>query len=73
LHCAGEYQDRRTLSKVKCSKTIWIVATNALDKEIISFCDRNEDIMTGEEATKEMLGKQLSRELKKAFLDRFGV
>jgi hypothetical protein len=49
------------------------VATNALDKEIISFSDRNEDIMTGEEATKELLGRQLSRELKKAFLDRFGV
>lgn len=49
------------------------MATNALDKEIISFCDRNEDIIIGEQATKEMLGKQLSRELKKGFLDRFGV
>lgn len=37
------------------------------------FCDRNEEIIRGDEVTKEMLAKQLSRELKKAFLDKFGV
>lgn len=69
----GEYQDRRDRSKVNCSKTIWILATNALDEKIKTFCDRNEDIIRGEETTKEMLARQLSRELKKGFLDKFGA
>jgi hypothetical protein len=69
----GEYQDRRDRSKVNCSKTIWILATNALDEKIKMFCDRNEEMITGEEAMKEMLAKQLSRELKKGFLEKFGV
>jgi len=69
----GEYQDRRTLTKVNCSKTIWILATNALDEKINTFCDRNEEIITGEEPAKELLAKRLSKELKKGFLARFGA
>ncbi|KAF2797999.1 P-loop containing nucleoside triphosphate hydrolase protein [Melanomma pulvis-pyrius CBS 109.77] len=69
----GEYQDRRKVAKINCSKTIWILATNALDAEIVSFCDRNEDIIIGDELVKEELGKQLSKELKKGFISHFGV
>jgi hypothetical protein len=58
---------------VNCSKTIWILATNALDEKISNFCDQNEGIITSDEAGKEQLTKQLSKELKKGFLSRFGV
>ncbi|KAK4889331.1 hypothetical protein LTR27_011868 [Elasticomyces elasticus] len=33
----GEYQDRRSLDKIDCSKTIWILATNAHDAIIKDF------------------------------------
>ncbi|KAF2710054.1 P-loop containing nucleoside triphosphate hydrolase protein [Pleomassaria siparia CBS 279.74] len=69
----GEYQDRRDLRRINCTKTIWILATNALDEQIISFCDRYEDIIVGDESTKQKLGRTLSKELKQAFLQRFGA
>ncbi|KAI0196354.1 P-loop containing nucleoside triphosphate hydrolase protein [Astrocystis sublimbata] len=41
----GEYIDRRRSSKVNCSQTIWILATNAFDYEIHSFCVRNKELL----------------------------
>jgi len=59
---------------VDCSKTIWIIATNAVDDKIHSFCDLHTDIITSDdESRKEQLARQLSRGLKKEFLSHFGV
>ncbi|KAJ9158282.1 ATPase, aaa-2 [Coniochaeta hoffmannii] len=41
----GEYQDRRSLATIDCSRTIWILATNALDDTIIQFCGANPAIL----------------------------
>ncbi|KAI0425685.1 P-loop containing nucleoside triphosphate hydrolase protein [Xylaria sp. FL1042] len=69
----GEYEDRRNRSKVDCSKTIWILATNKLDPTIKSFSARNPDILGEDETTKQKLGKQLSRELREEFIEEFGA
>ena len=38
LTCIGTYHDRRNTSrKIECSQTIWIMATNLVDSEIIEF------------------------------------
>ncbi|KAI1137349.1 P-loop containing nucleoside triphosphate hydrolase protein [Hypoxylon sp. FL0543] len=67
----GEYQDRRHLTTVDCSKTIWILATNALDDTINGFCEHNKDIYSHDEAAREKEAKRLSKLLKDAFLARF--
>ncbi|KAI1414197.1 P-loop containing nucleoside triphosphate hydrolase protein [Hypoxylon sp. FL1857] len=69
----GEYQDRRHLTTVDCSKTIWILATNALDDTINSFCEDNKEIHSQNETIKEKEAKRLSKELKDAFLARFNA
>lgn len=69
----GEYQDRRDGSKVNCSKTIWILATNALDPLIKDFCSHHPDILGDDEAKKQKVAKELSKELKQGFLAQFGV
>ncbi|KAK0629585.1 P-loop containing nucleoside triphosphate hydrolase protein [Bombardia bombarda] len=42
---SGEYQDRRDLRTVDFSKSIWILATNAFDQTIHSFCKRHETVL----------------------------
>lgn len=71
----GEYQDRRTLMNVNCSRTIWILATNALDETILKFCDEHPAILhsDGNDATAKRLSRKLSTALRGAFLDRFGA
>lgn len=72
----GEYQDRRNLQKVDCSKTIWILATNALDQRIKDFCKLNEAVLYNEDADEEnrqRLMKGLAKTLKSDFLAKFGV
>lgn len=71
----GEYQDRRDSAKIDCSKTIWILATNALDQKILDFCDVNRGIIFSDEEQdkKAALMKGLSKELKEEFLSRFQV
>ena len=69
----GEYQDRRDLSKVDCSNTIWILATNALDDTIKDFCQRNPDIFSKEGTEREVLAKDLSKTMRTIFLRKFGV
>src|ERR1700748_749737 len=52
----GEYHDRRTLKTINCSKTIWIMATNAMDEDIMQFCKKNEGIFDQDDPfKKEML------------------
>ncbi len=37
--------DRRNSSKVNCLQTIWILATNAFDREIHAFCVLNKELL----------------------------
>jgi len=71
----GEYQDRRNLQKIDCSKTIWILATNALDDKIRNFCQVNGSMIWDEEDENKQtrLIKTLTKELKEDFLKIFQV
>lgn len=70
----GEYQDRRNLKMVNCAKTIWILATNALDKTIMSFCNRNQAILQEDNPTKrENLLEELTTAMKEEFISVFKV
>lgn len=71
----GEYQDRRHLTKIDCSKTIWILATNACDNTIQEFCKLHEQpiFQDDDQDEKLRLMKRLSKELKEDFLSQFGV
>lgn len=69
----GEHRDRRDGKKIDCSKTIWIMATNALDTIILEFCQENEKILGDDMDEKMNLAGELSRKLKAEFLSRFKV
>ncbi|KAK7429007.1 hypothetical protein QQZ08_004414 [Neonectria magnoliae] len=69
----GEYQDRRDHGEADCSNTIWILATNALDDEILDFCEQNEALFGENDEEKLQLTKKLSRELLDAFLRYFSA
>jgi ATP-dependent Clp protease ATP-binding subunit ClpA len=72
----GEYQDRRHLTKIDCSNTIWILATNALDATIQDFCGRNSEVVFRDEdvqGEKLQLMKELAKEIKEDFLSKFDV
>lgn len=71
----GEYQDRRNDDKIDCSKTIWVIATNALDASIRDFCQVNgATIWNGDDEVKQAkLMKTLSKDLKEGFLNHFSV
>ncbi|KAK4161410.1 P-loop containing nucleoside triphosphate hydrolase protein [Cladorrhinum sp. PSN259] len=75
----GEYTDRRYLTTVDCSKTIWVLATNAFDATIHSFCARyydqlfaNDNSKKSQETLKD-LGQKLSRKIRKECIGRFGA
>ncbi|CAG8959797.1 hypothetical protein HYFRA_00001705 [Hymenoscyphus fraxineus] len=71
----GEYQDRRALTRINCSKTIWILATNAHDSIIKDFWTDNGSIFSldDEEPKKQPLLKQLSKNIKTDFLSQHGA
>ncbi|KAK1067517.1 hypothetical protein LTR74_006378 [Friedmanniomyces endolithicus] len=71
----GEYQDRRTLNKIDCSKTIWIMATNAHDVVIQGFSTMHSHILFSEEyeSEKRLLLKQLSYKIRDDFRSKHGV
>ncbi|RMZ81536.1 hypothetical protein DV737_g2501, partial [Chaetothyriales sp. CBS 132003] len=71
----GEYQDRRNGDKIDCSKTIWVIATNALDDKIRNFCqEHGATIWNGDDEVKQArLMKALSKELKEGFLSHFSA
>ncbi|KAK3996254.1 P-loop containing nucleoside triphosphate hydrolase protein [Cladorrhinum sp. PSN332] len=75
----GDYLDRRHLTTVNCSKTIWVLATNAFDATIHSFCARHHrqlfsnDTSEKSQQTAKELGQKLSRELQKQSITRFGA
>ncbi len=63
------------MKKIDCSKTIWILATNALDRRIRDFCKLNEAVLFNEEeiASRALLMKDLDKDLKNDFLAKFDV
>jgi ATP-dependent Clp protease ATP-binding subunit ClpA len=70
----GEYQDRRNLKTVDCSKTIWIIATNALDEKIENFCKRNPKIFEeDDQEEREGLLESLNEAMKEEFKGQFKV
>jgi hypothetical protein len=78
----GKYRDRRALSTsnaINCTKTIWILATNAFDPTIQSFCDSHQEDLLGSAGTKEhdekvqKLARQLSARLQKESIGVLGV
>ncbi|KAK4197306.1 P-loop containing nucleoside triphosphate hydrolase protein [Triangularia verruculosa] len=78
---SGLHLDRRNLKLVDCSKTIWILATNAFDDTILSFCKTHyKELFTNtvglnrraaQQARK--LGKKLSAMIKKEAIGHFGA
>ena len=75
LNIQGEYQDRRHQTTIDCSKTIWILATNALDHTIQEFCKTHhaEFFVSSDQAERQRLSKPLAKQLKENFLTQFGV
>ncbi|KAK3636661.1 hypothetical protein LTR56_000846 [Elasticomyces elasticus] len=71
----GEYQDRRSLDKIDCSKTIWILATNAHDAIIKDFSATNSVTLFSEENESEAkrLLKQLSYSIRDDFRSHHGA
>ncbi|OCK78281.1 P-loop containing nucleoside triphosphate hydrolase protein [Lepidopterella palustris CBS 459.81] len=70
----GKYTDRRNRQPVDCSKTIWIIATNALDDIILDFCDIYQDDVhdTSDQLRHSELMTDLSNRLKKQLKSTFG-
>jgi phage host-nuclease inhibitor protein Gam len=64
---------------VNCSKTTWVLATNAFDQTIHEFCDNHRDEVFGDPGTKNAeekirrLGRQLTRRIQKESISVFGV
>ena len=59
---------------IDCKNTIWILATNALDKTIVEFCDDNQSMFDEENRTKrEDLLEELTSEMKDDFVSVFSV
>ncbi|KAF1996576.1 P-loop containing nucleoside triphosphate hydrolase protein [Amniculicola lignicola CBS 123094] len=65
----GEYQDRRNNGIVDCSKTLWILATNALDGTIMDFCRQHEKAIFVDDNMDNLgkLMKMLEKDLKTGF------
>jgi len=72
---AGDYQDRRNLDKINCSKTIWILATNAHDAIIQDFATVNSRVLFSaeDETESRRLLKQLSHKIREDFQSHHGV
>jgi ATP-dependent Clp protease ATP-binding subunit ClpA len=69
----GKYVDRRNREAVDCSKTIWIIATNALDRKIVDFCEKNPGVLTNDDQDKHArLMTDLEKTLKKQLKHTFG-
>ncbi|KXJ87555.1 P-loop containing nucleoside triphosphate hydrolase protein, partial [Microdochium bolleyi] len=70
----GEYQDCRTWKLVDCSKTIWIIATNAGDQAISTFCSKSANAQIyceAETPEKYRLGEKLADSLPAACMAYF--
>lgn len=66
--------DRRTASKVDCSQTIWILATNKFDPTIHEFCSGNRrDLLESPDRLRSTLLGKLVGSLRKECLSHFGA
>ncbi|TLD37370.1 P-loop containing nucleoside triphosphate hydrolase protein [Venturia nashicola] len=69
----GKYEDRRTTgTMIDTSRTIWIIATNAVDKQIMRFWDKHQAALSNEKCNPEgpQLIKKLCLEIRKEFKQR---
>lgn len=71
----GEYEDRRHRTMVNCSRTIWVLATNAIDEKIMKFCEAHKSVIFNDENHSERpsLIKKLSKVIKQEFKEQFKV
>ncbi|QDS75402.1 hypothetical protein FKW77_003031 [Venturia effusa] len=73
----GIYEDRRDNDVCDTSRFIWVLATNALDDEIMEFCDDHANIMLGEndpdDTSRKFLMRELSTWLREGFVAEFGA
>ncbi|KAK5630607.1 hypothetical protein RRF57_006322 [Xylaria bambusicola] len=70
----GEYVDRRSASKINCSQTIWILATNIFDPTIHKFCVGNKrELLESANKPKPRLFEKLVGFLRKECLSHFGA
>ncbi|KAI8957762.1 P-loop containing nucleoside triphosphate hydrolase protein [Daldinia sp. FL1419] len=71
----GCYEDRRNGGHIDCSKTIWILATNQLDENILGFCAANEKTLlySEDEDAQDKLAEKLCDQLRKEFTGHFGA
>ena len=71
----GEYEDRRHRTMVNCSRTIWVIATNAIDDKIMKFCEAHKSVIFNDEDHSERppLIKKLSKVIKQEFKEQFKV
>lgn len=72
---AGVYEDRRNRATVDCSKTIWVLATNAFDESIHEYYGEHEEVLSVDEdhPDKPKLIKKLSKLIKDESIEQFGV
>ncbi|KAK4099209.1 P-loop containing nucleoside triphosphate hydrolase protein [Parathielavia hyrcaniae] len=76
---SGEYRNRTNNTMVDCSKTIWVLATNAFDQIIHSFYDSRQEELVGDRGSRHgqdnvrRLGKQLSGLIRKQSISVFGA
>ena len=62
------------MKTINCSKTIWILATNALDEGIVQFCRNNDEIFDESDKSKrELLLDGLTEVMKERFKGNFKV
>ncbi|KAK3952430.1 P-loop containing nucleoside triphosphate hydrolase protein [Pseudoneurospora amorphoporcata] len=67
--------NRRTLERLDCSKTIWILATNAFDHIIHNFCKEHGKTLFADEPGREgqKLIMKLSKTIQKESISKFGA
>jgi ATP-dependent Clp protease ATP-binding subunit ClpA len=62
------------LKKVDCSKTIWILATNALDNNVVRFCERNKTLLMEEsKQAKSNALDDLTKSMRKGLRTQWGA
>ncbi|ROV93474.1 hypothetical protein VSDG_06732 [Cytospora chrysosperma] len=71
----GEYEDRTTKGIVDCSKTIWILATNAFDDTIHEFCKSKQVALfqSTDQAVIEKHVRGLCKALRTEAISKFGA
>lgn len=58
---------------VDCSQTIFVLATNAMDRDIQDFCNDKEAILSDDGELRDKAAKELSKIIKNGFRSKFGA